>query len=167
LTFEQLHHLVASAADRRLSRAFPVYELRSGWLPLSRRSRTLGERQQRVLSALRALGWPVFVRISESPLGLELPGSWGHAARDTWAVPREIDSAELLGSLLTPGGWQLYVALEAVDPSALPDLFRGELAEAYTSVEALGVPGLVDAFHDNAEWRVLLQPAAAARRAAA
>jgi len=116
VTFEQLHHLVAAAADTRLSPAYPAYELRRGLLPISRRSMSLAERQSRVLVALRQLGWPVFLRISEAPFGAELPVSWGHASRDTWAVPREVESQPLLDSLLNPGGWQLYLALEAVDP---------------------------------------------------
>ena len=167
MTFEQLHHLVEAACDQRLTPAYPVYELRAGLLPFSKRSRSLAERQERVFTALRQLGWPVFLRISESPPDMELPGGWGHAARDTWSVPREVESAHLLGSLLTPGGWQLYLSLEAVDPSSLPDLFRGSFPEAYTTVEAMGVPALLDSFHDNSEWRVLLQPAAAAKKAAA
>jgi hypothetical protein len=167
VTFEQLHHVVEAASDQRLSSAYPVYELRSGLLPFSRRSRSLAERQHRVFGALRQLGWPVCLRISESPRDAELPGKWSRAARDTWTVPREIESARLLASFLTPGGWQLYLSYEAVDPSSLPDLFRGSFAEAYAAVEGLGVPALLDAFHDNSEWRILLQPAAAARRAAA
>ena len=167
MTFEQLHHLVASVADRRLSPAYPAYELRGGFWPFSGRSRSLDERQCRVLVALRQLGWPVFLHTSEVPMDAELPGSWGHAARETFSVPREVESRRLLDSLLLPGNWQLYLASEAVDPSSLPDLFRGSLADAFAIVEGLGVPALVDAFHDNTEWRILLQPAVAERRAAA
>jgi hypothetical protein len=168
MTFEQLHHLVEAASDQRLSPAYPIYELRAGFLPFSRRSRSLAERQQRVFGALRQLvGWPAFLHISESPLDMELPGSWGHAARDTWSVPRDVESAQLLGSLLTPGSWKLYLSPEGLDPSSLPDLFRGSLPEAYATVEGIGVPALLDAFHGNTEWRILLQPAAAAKRAAA
>jgi hypothetical protein len=167
VTFEQLHHLVRSLADRRLSATYPVYELRGGFLPFLKRSRSLGERQRRVFAAVRQLGWPVFLRIAEAPPTLELPGGWARAARDTWLVPREIESSQLLETWLDPGSWQLYLATEAVDPTALPDLFRGTFADAFAVVEGMGIPALIDAFHDNAEWRVLLQPAAAAHRAAA
>ena len=144
-----------------------MYELRGGFLPFSRRSRSLDERQRRVLAAIRELGWPVFLCISESPPLEELPGSWGHAARETWAVPRDVDSSLLMDSFLYVGNWRLYAALEAVDPTALPDLFGGSLSDAFSIVEGSGIPALVDAFHDNSEWRVLLQPAATARRTAA
>ena len=91
----------------------------------------------------------------------------GHAARNTWTVPREVGSSQLLDSFLYPGNWHLYLALEAVDLSALPDLFRGSVPDAFSLLEGSGIPVFVDAFHDNSEWRVLLQPAAAARRIAA
>lgn len=167
MTFDQLHHVVEAAADRRLSAVYPIYELSPGLLPFSRRRRTLAERQHRVFGALRQLGWPVFLCTTEPPPDRELTGAWGLAARDTWTVPRDVDSARILGSLLRSGAWQLYLALEAVDPSALPDLFRASFPDAFAGVESLGVPALIDAFPDNTEWRVLLQPAAIARRAAA
>lgn len=167
MTFEQLHHLVESAADARLSATHPVYELRGGFLPFSKRSRSLRQRQIRVLAAVRQLGWPAFLRIAKTPREGRLPDSWGHAARDTWGVPREVESPRLLESILAPGSWHVYLALEAVDPTVLPDLFRGSLVEAFSVVEGMGIPVLIDASSGNSEWRVLLQPAAVARRAAA
>lgn len=167
MTFDQLHHVVEAAADRRLSALHPIYELSPGLLPFSRRRRSLAERQHRVFGALRQLGWPVFLYSTESPPDWEVRGAWGLAARDTWSVPRDVESTLLLGSLLSFGVWKLYLALEAVDPSVLPDLFRGSFPDAYAAVESHGVPALLDAWYDNTEWRVLLQPAAIARRAAA
>jgi hypothetical protein len=167
LTFEQLHHVVESASDRRLSRAYPIYELHSGLLPISRRSRTLAERQHRVFGALRQLGWPAYLRFSETPPKEQLPRSWGHAARETWAIPREFDTERLLRSLLTPGGWQLYLAAEPLDPAHLPDLYGRSFEDAFAKVEGQGIPAFVDAFPGNTTWRILLQPAAAAKKVAA
>ena len=167
MTFEQLHHLVEIASDRRLSAVYPVYELRAGFLPFSRRTRSLAERQRQVLSSVRQLSWPVYIRTSERPPAWHLPGVWAHAARETWAIPREVASERLLETLLLAGGWELYLSPEPVDPTAIPDLFDASLPEAFATVEAMGIPVLVDAFHENTEWRVLLQPAAAEVRAVA
>jgi hypothetical protein len=164
VTFEQLTHLVEVAADRRLSRQYPIYELRSGFLPFSRRTRSLAERQLQVFQALRRLGWPVFVARTSVPA---VTGFWAHAVRETWALPREQESADLLGAQLAPGGWKAYLSLEPVDRTAIPDLFKSSFAQAFEIIEALGIPVLVDAFPHNTEWRVLLQPAAAELRAVA
>jgi hypothetical protein len=167
VTFGELHHVVEAASDRRLSTRYPVYELHPGFLPFSRRSRSLLQRQERVFAALRQLGWPVFLRVAEIPTGAEQPAGWSLVARDTWAVPREVGSAQLLDAQLRAGDWQLYLSEEAVDPSTLPHLFRDPIAEAFTVVEAVGVPALLDSANGNTEWRVLLQPAVEEKRAAA
>ncbi len=164
MTFEQLHHLVEMVSDRRLSPVYPVYELRTGFLPFSRRTRSLAERQLQVFQALRRLDWPMFVARTAMPA---VTGAWAHAVRETWAIPREVESADLLSKQLAAGRWKLYLSLEPIDRTAIPDLFEGSLAEAFATVEAVGIPVLVDAFRDNTEWRVLLQPAAAAVRAVA
>jgi hypothetical protein len=164
VTLEQLRHLVELAADRRLSPLYPIYELHAGRLPFSRRTRSLAERQLQVFQALRRLGWPVFVARTTVPA---VTGAWAHAVRETWALPRELESAELLGSQLAAGGWKAYLALEPVDRTAIPDLFTGSFAEAFETVEALGIPVLIDASADNTGWRVLLQPAATEVRAVA
>ncbi len=167
MTIDELHRQLEAVSDRRLGGRPPVYELSGGWLPFTRRARSLGRRQERVLTALRSLGWPAFVCVDDDPSTWELPGAWLRAARGTWALPREVEDDRLLRTLLLAGNWKLYLASAAVDPARLPDLFRGALPDAVASIETLGIPALIDALHDNSAWRALLQPAAGSLRAAA
>lgn len=158
MTFEQLVEVVQSVADERFSASLAAFELRTSINPFSKRSRTLNERQVKVLAALREDGWPVFLCISEAPPIGVLPGAWAECGRGTWQVPHEVESTGLLESFLYIGNWHLYVALEPVDPRILPDLFETPPELAFATLQAARVRAYVDAFHDSTEWRVLLLP---------
>ena len=88
-------------------------------------------------------------------------------ARDTWCVPHQERSADLLAETLEPGSWTLYLAPNALDPSILPDAFDGDLGELTTFVASHSVPVLLQAYRHNEEWRIVVQPAAVPGLAAA
>ncbi len=158
MTFEQLHSVLASVSDRRLSPNHLVYELRPGRLPFTRRSRSLPRRQRRALSALREVGWPLFAAIDADPRELGLAGTWVQAAARTWLVPPEGATQALLERWLHDASYQLYLAREPVDAAALPDLFRRPLSDAVAWVEGHALAALLDSLHDEREWRILVQP---------
>ena len=162
-----IHHLLAQLGAQRPRAGLPVYDLsRSLWPPLGR-ARRLHDKQLQLLDALRSLDWSVYLRSGDSPLAWHPPGAWASASRDTWLVPPEPGAADLLDGPLEYGAWQLYLGAHALDPVELPDLFRGDLAEALDALRGHSVPLLVDAWHDNSDWRVALDPAAVPGLAAA
>ena len=49
---------------------------------------------------------------------------------------------------------QMYVAPSAVAATDLPDLFKGDQASLPEAIAGLELVALIDAWHDNTEWRV-------------
>jgi hypothetical protein len=113
-----------------------------------------------VLGAIRALPWSPFLRTAEVPRNHGLTGSWQLAARQTWVVPVDENSPDLLEKLLFPGEWILYLAVDPVPPTSLPDCFQRPPLELSLFVESHGIPVLVQAFRDNNPWRLVVEPAA-------
>ena len=159
MSLEALHRVLEASGARRLSRGLPVYGLRRALWPPFGRSEALHERQVALMEAVRALPWQAFLRCSRDPRACDLT-AWPRAARDTWLVPPHETARHLLAGLLEPGSWTLYLAPYAIDSSLLPDTFRAELSEVARFVEGHGIPVLLDAWHDNSEWRIVVDPAA-------
>jgi hypothetical protein len=113
-----------------------------------------------VLAAIRALPWTPFLRTVESPREHGLTGSWQLAARETWVIPTDENSPDLLATFLLPGGWTLYLAVDPIPPTSLPDCFRTPPLELSDFVESHGIPVLVEAYRDNNPWRLVVAPAA-------
>ncbi len=82
------------------------------------------------------------------------------AGPSTWVVPPAVATQAMLDGPLRPGAWQVYLGAHAMGSERLPDLFRDDLPNAVAFSETHGVPVLLDAWHDNSEWRVLLEPSA-------
>ena len=159
MSLEALHRVLEASGARRLSRGLPVYGLRKALWPPFGRALALHESQVAVMEAVCALPWQAFLRYAENPRDWEL-GTWPQAARNTWQLPPHETARHLLEGFLEPGGWTLYLAPYAVDPGLLPDTFRADLAELASFVEGQGIPVLLDAWHDNSEWRIVVDPAA-------
>jgi hypothetical protein len=166
MSLEALHRVLEASGARRLSRGLPVYGLRRTRWPPFGRAEDLHERQVAVMEAVRALPWQAFLRCSRDPGERGLTG-WPRAARDTWRVPPHETARHLLEGFLGPGSWTLYLAPYAIDPTLLPDTFRAELADVSRFVESHGIPVLLDAWQDNSEWRIVVDPAAVPELAAA
>jgi hypothetical protein len=113
-----------------------------------------------VLDAIRALPWAPFLRTAEVPRDHGLSGAWQLAARETWLLPADENSPELLAKLLSPGDWTLYLAVDPVPPTSLPDCFGSTPLELSAFVESHGIPVLVEAYHHNNPWRLVVEPAA-------
>jgi hypothetical protein len=160
VTLAQLGQLLESVGAHPLSAAYPVWELARPRIPFSRRARRFSEAQPRVLDAIRALPWVPFLRTAEAPREHGLTGSWQLAARETWLLPADENSGELLGKLLFLGDWTLYLAVDPVPATSLPDCFRSTPFELSSFVESHGIPVLVEAFHDNNPWRLVVELAA-------
>ena len=159
MSLEALHRVLEASGARRLARGLPIYGLRRALWPPFGRGDALHERQVAVMEAVRALPWQAFLRYAEDPREWDL-AAWPQAARDTWRVPPHETARHLLERFLEPGGWTLYLAPYAIDPTLLPDTFRAELSEVARFVEGHGMPVLLDAGQDNSEWRIVVDPAA-------
>ena len=166
MTLAQLHAVLGTVADRRVDPSRPVYRLRAGLLPFSRRTRSLPQRRERALSALREVGWPVFATTPVDPRERPLHGTFVQPAAQTWLVPPEPATRALLGHWLA-GAYRLYLAQEPVDSHALPDLFRGRISDALAYLEGHGIAALLEAVQSRGEWRILVQPGAVPVLAAA
>jgi hypothetical protein len=160
VTLAQLNQLLDSVGAHPVSTAYPVWELARPRFPFSRRARRFSEAQSRVLEAIRALPWPPFLRTAEAPRDHGLTGSWQLAARETWLLPADENTPDLLGKFLFLGDWTLYLALDPVPPMSLPDCFESAPVELSGFVETHGIPVLVGAYHDNNPWRLVVEPAA-------
>lgn len=155
-----VHRLLQGFGARRLLPGCPVYELRRPLWPPLFRTLELHKRQLEILETIRALPWKIYLHGPEDPSEWELPGPWVDAEPRTWALPPAVATQALLEGPLGCGAWQVYLGAHALAPDLLPDLFRGDLLEAVSFSESHSIPLLVDAWHDNSEWRVLLQPSA-------
>jgi len=99
-------------------------------------------------------------RFCGPPRPREITGSWQLAARETWLLPADENSPDLLEKLLFLGDWTLYLAVDPVPPTSLPDCFQSTPLELSDFVESHGIPVLVEAYHDNNPWRLVVEPAA-------
>lgn len=161
MSLEGLHRVLEQCGARRVARGVPVFALRKALWPPFRRGEVLREHQATVLDAMRSLPWPVFLH------GVRASSAWPRTARDTWCVPSQERGADLLAETLEPGRWTLYLAPNALDPSVLPDAFEGDLGELMDFVASHSVPVLLQAYRQNEEWRIAIQPAAVPGLAAA
>ncbi len=164
---EGIQRLLQSLGARRPVPGLPVYELRRMLWPPILRAVELHKRQLELFDAIRTLPWKAYLHGSEDPVEWELAGPWVEAGPRTWVLPPAVGTAALLEGPLGTGAWQVYLGAHALASELLPDLFRGDLADALAFSERHSVPLLVDAWHDNTEWRVLLEPSAVPGLAAA
>jgi hypothetical protein len=160
VTVAELAQLLAVVGAHPLSPAYPVWELARPRWPFSRRARDFEASQVRVLDAVRALPWTAFLRTPGDPRLAALRATWQAAARETFVLPKEPGSQVLLGRVLAPGGWTLYLADDPVPPALLPDGFARPPAELAAFAAAHGVPVLVAAARTNQRWRLVVEPAA-------
>ena len=167
MTIERLHRLLETYGARRLSQLYSIYELRRALWPPFFRTVQLHKRQLEFLDAVRSLPWQAFVHTGEDPAEWSSGVAWVRASHDTWVIPLELSSELLLDGVLAPGAWQLYLGANSVDPGPLPDLFRSNLDDICEFVAGHSIPVLIDAWHDNSEWRVVLEPSAVPAVAAA
>jgi hypothetical protein len=158
MTPGELRDVVASVADTTLSPSRSAYELSGGPIPLTRRDRTLGARQTRVLHAIQSLDELAFLAPPESPESWEAPGSWIEAGPGTWQLPVDVAANLLLSSFLHTGNWYLYLGPNAVPPSELPDTYKVQVSDVEAFMQQHELWLLLDAFHDCSEWRVFLRP---------
>lgn len=160
MTLARIQALLEAGGARRSSIAHPIYELSRPFSPFGRRSREFSIFQAEVLDSVRALPWPKFLAYAEDPQDWEMPGFWRPAGEATWTPPAELSSLSLLDAYLEPGGWKFYLAPSGIEPAWLPDSYRSQLDDVVRFSMSHRMPVLVDAWHDNTEWRVLVEPSA-------
>ena len=114
--------------------------------------------QVQLLETVRQLPGTVFLQYDEDPQEWEL-GEWPSHGHNMWEIPPSMASDVLLAGYLEAGSWYLYVARESKRPEDRWDAFRGDLGELVKLLETHGVSALIDAWHDNTEWRVILPTA--------
>ena len=158
MSVESIHELLTDWALSRLSPEDHVYDLRKHtWVPFSGH-RLLHQRQVEILELMRASAWQLFLNSPESPHDWELEGEWHEAAANTWIVPPDNDSDELLSGYLGQGEWTLYLAGSPLITVDTPNSFAMTSAELSGFTRSNGIAVFVQAFCDNADWRIALQP---------
>ena len=118
-------------------------------------ARQLGGCQTRVLNAIRRLPGTVFLHYDENPQEWEL-GEWSSPAPNVWELPVDFGSGALLEDFLEAGNWRLYVGRESLPADAPTDVVKGDVAGLTELLVSCGIAVLVDAWHDNTEWRIVI-----------
>ena len=111
-----------------------------------------------LLSNVRAFEGVTYLLPSDDPQQDAPQYAWEHAESGTWIMPDDVPADALLNGLLGPGAWRVYVAAKPAPVEDAPDLFRGPTIAALDFLERYGASVVVDAWHDNAEWRVAFLP---------
>lgn len=157
MTLEELHRVLELASNRRLSSAYPLYELRRSLLSVLGIIAPLDRRQLMVLDAARSLPWSSYLHL---PARRALLHGFQYAAELTWSVPAPLPSQVFLDAPLSSGGWKLYLGATAVFPTRIPSLYDDPFPDIFESIESNAIPVLVDAAPGNRDWRVVVQPSA-------
>jgi uncharacterized protein DUF6966 len=111
--------------------------------------------QTKIMEAVRGLAGSTYLAIYEELERTDQDG-WQEVAEHTWLIPESMSSRATLENHLETGVWQMYVADSPVPETHLPDLFKFDSAEVATRLSELGVSAMIDAWHDNTEWRVAI-----------
>jgi len=110
--------------------------------------------QTDVVEALRGLDGSTYLTIDEDMERVAHRDGWKSAGKHTWLLPKSAPTHVMLQAHLDGGSWRMYKAADPVGESDLPDLFDGDPAALPGSLTRLHVVALIDAWRDNAEWRV-------------
>ncbi len=113
--------------------------------------------QARVFEAVRSMSGTVYLLPSDDPSEDYPAWSWEHADVGTWVLPPEATLEALFRGPLNVGAWRIYVAEEPAPAEDAPDLFRGPTIAALDFLERYGARVVLDAWHDNSEWRVAVE----------
>lgn len=111
-----------------------------------------------LLSLIRGFEGTCFLLPSDDPVHEAPEFTWEHADAGTWVLPDNAPSEALLGGVFLPGAWRIYVSDKPAPAEDAPDLFRGPSIAALDFLERYGVSVVLDAWHDNAQWRVAFLP---------
>ncbi len=160
MSIEAIAGMLDGWRARRLSAGGHVYHLdRQTRIPFLGTAR-LHERQLTLLRRIRTLPWTRFLYHDEDPRDWEAAGHWQRESDNTWKVPHDVGSVALM-DFLGPGGWCLYLADAPLAEARMADL--SDAPDRMIEFTARhGIPLLVQAYFDNAFWRITLQPAAGA-----
>jgi hypothetical protein len=74
----------------------------------------------------------------------------------TWELEPCIMLEDLQNGPLALGGWSLYGAGAAVEPTHLPDTYRVSSSECLQSLRALGMVYLLQVWPDETHWRLVM-----------
>jgi len=139
------------------------------WQVADKTGKPLLDAQTDVMEALRGLNGATYLTIYDETNydKMELVAQrdgWTHVDDHTWLIPDSMPTRVMMQTYLAEGAWQMYVAPAPVGAPDLPDLFKGGHASHAEAVGRLAIVALIDAWHDNAEWRVVVvQPATSPR----
>lgn len=112
------------------------------------------EAQGNVMDALRGLEGSTYLSIHEEMEQIAHRDGWKRVGDHTWLIPDSMPTRVMMQAYLEQGAWQMYVAPSVVDAADLPDLFKGDQVSLTEAIARLEIVALIDAWHDNTEWRV-------------
>lgn len=116
------------------------------------------EAHSALLSLIRGFDGTCYLLPSHAPSQASSDLTWIHADAGTWIIPDDASSEALMTGVLEPGAWRIYVSEGPAPAEGAPDLFRGPTIAALDFLERYGVSVVVDAWHDNSQWRVAFLP---------
>ena len=140
--------LVAHGAEPVPGRA-TMYELKEG---------ASSEIHTTLLSLIRGFEGICYLLPSDDPAHEAPEFTWERADVGTWILPVDASSEALMSSVFSKGAWRIYVSEKPAPAEDAPDLFRGPTIAALDFLERYGVAVVLDAWHDNTQWRVAFLP---------
>ena len=143
----KLEETLRSAGAEAVPGKTPIFEL--GEVPDP-------ETLERLLDIVRDFDGTPYLLPSDDPRHEAPEYDWVNPDSDTWELPEDAPSGALLDGLLADGAWRVYVAGRPAPAEDVPDLFRGPTIAALDFLERYGATVVIDAWHDNTQWRVAL-----------
>jgi len=125
----------------------PIFELAEATSPQVLRE---------VLDLARSFEGTMYLLPSEDPRHRAPEFTWVNPDSDTWELPADASNEALLTGLLSDGAWRVYVAGRPAPAEDVPDLYRGPTIAALDFLERYGATVVIDAWHDNTQWKVAL-----------
>ncbi len=159
MTIDEINQLLLSWRIPSYSARYRIFQLKRKWWPLVGGIRVLRARQIAVLKAIRSLPWKVYLVNNDNPSDWEMDGPWIEATENTWVIPKKQSSDILLCGYLSPGCWGVYLSLEPYPSDILPSIFDAPVNEISSFLQSNSIPVMLEANHENAEWRIALEPA--------
>jgi hypothetical protein len=158
--------LLLAAGAKRAHSVHAVWDLGEPHWPFGTRARRVDEGRQQILQWLLEHVPTLYFVTGESDEMGAVGGALATGIEHTWQLRHGISRAELESAVLHYGGWSLYARPEPMNPADLPDSFDTEPGELVETLKRLNLGLLVEAWHDDVDWRLAFTDESLLRAAA-
>jgi hypothetical protein len=151
-----LTDLLAAAGARRAHPLLTVWDLDDPRWPFGARARQVEQGKQQVFHWLLERVPTLYLVTGETDDMGKVPGALYTGVEHTWRITPSVSRTELESAALQYGSWALYARPEPVAPASLPDSFDTDPDSLVAALKRLDLGLLLQAWHDDVEWRLAL-----------